>query len=155
MSTRLVRASTLEIFRVRCLLFLKDCSCRSNCCWCLIEKRLGNKFFNELGIPPNTSDLDIATDHNTLAVFNVIEEFTDVNSAIGINLLAVLIADSVFEDTDDLGVLSYIIIAAETGHLRVMELSWVLITVAEVRNSFTFEETKAEFTLENTVWVVE
>lgn len=76
-----------------------------------------HKLFNELGVPPNPSNLNISADHDTLAILNIVKEFTDIHSAIRVDLLAMLVADSVVENSNDLCILGHIIVASETCHL--------------------------------------
>lgn len=77
-------------------------------------------------------------DHDSFAILDVVEELSDVNPAIGVDLLAMLVADTVFELSNDLGALSHVVVAAVARHLGVMELPRVLVAVIESRDSFAF-----------------
>jgi len=116
---------------------------------------LRDKLLNELGVPPNPSYLDISADHDTLAILNIVKEFTDVHSAIWVDLLAMLVAHSIVEHSDDLSILGDIVVASKTCHLRVMELTRVLISVTEVGDSLALKEAESEFSLKNSIGVVE
>ena len=114
-----------------------------------------HKLLDELGIPPNASYLHISAYHDTLAILDIIKEFTDVNSAIWVYLLAMLVAHSVVENSNDLCVLGDIVVASETCHLRVMELAGVFVSIAEVCDSLALKEAESEFSLKNSIGVVE
>jgi hypothetical protein len=66
-----------------------------------------------------------------------------------------LVAHSVVENTNDLSVLGHIVVAPETCHLRVMELPRVLVSITEVCDSFALKEAESEFSLKNSIGVVE
>ena len=66
-----------------------------------------------------------------------------------------LVAHSVVENSNDLCVLGHIVVASEACHLRVMELARVLISVTEVCYSFALKEAESEFSLKNSIGVVE
>ena len=114
-----------------------------------------DKLLNELSVPPNTSYLDISADHDTLAILNIVKEFTDVHSAIWVDLLAMLVAHSIVEHSDDLSILGDIVVASKTCHLRVMELTRVLISVTEVGDSLALKEAEPKFPLKHSIGVVE
>jgi hypothetical protein len=66
-----------------------------------------------------------------------------------------LVAHTVVEHSNDLCILSHIVVASETCHLRVMELTRVLISVTEVGDSLALKEAEPEFSLKNSIGVVE
>lgn len=66
-----------------------------------------------------------------------------------------LVAHTVVEHSNDLSILGQIIVASEACHLRVMKLTRVFISVAEVCDSLAFKEPKSEFSLKYSIGVVE
>lgn len=114
-----------------------------------------NKLLNELGIPPDSSDFDVATDHHSFSVLYIVEEFADIDAPIWIDLLSVFIADAIVEDTYDLRAISHIVVASVASHLRVMKLPRVSVSIVESRDSLSLEEPESELSLEHSVGVVE
>jgi hypothetical protein len=67
----------------------------------------------------------------------------------------VLIADSVVKHSYDLCPISHIIIAAVPGHLRMMKLAGVAVSVTERGYCFALKEAESEFSLEYSIRIVE
>jgi hypothetical protein len=66
-----------------------------------------------------------------------------------------LVAHTVVEHSNDLCILGDVVVASETCHLRVMELTRVLISITEVGDSLALKEAEPEFSLKNSIGVVE
>ena len=105
--------------------------------------------------PPYASDLDIAANHYTFSVLYIVEELSDVDTTIRVDFLTVLVAYSVIENTYDLCIFSYVIVATKASHLRVMKFSRILVSIAEICNGLALKESEAEFSLEDSIRVVE
>jgi hypothetical protein len=67
----------------------------------------------------------------------------------------VLIADSVVKNSNNLCPISHIIVAAIPGHLRMMKLAGVAVSVTERGNCFALKETESKFSFENSIRIVE
>ena len=65
------------------------------------------------------------------------------------------VAYSVVEHSNDLCVLGHIVVASKTCHLRVVELARVFISITEVGNSLALKKAESEFSLKNSIGVVE
>ena len=89
----------------------------------LIHQRLLNELLNKLGVSPYTSDTNITANHHSLAVLYIIQELSDIDAAIRIQLLSMLIANSIFKDTYNLSPIRYAVVTTESSHLRMMKLT--------------------------------
>jgi hypothetical protein len=67
----------------------------------------------------------------------------------------VFIADSIVKHSNDLCAVSHIIVAAIARHLRMMKLAGVAVSVTERGNCFALKEAESEFSLENSIRIVE
>jgi uncharacterized membrane protein YobD (UPF0266 family) len=76
---------------------------------------------------------------NAFTVFDVILELTQVDCTIRVNLLAMLIANTVSKMSCQLN--PFVLVTAVPRNRRLLEFTCVLIPVAEIHDSFAFHHT--------------